>query len=73
MTGDARRVAWIVGAGFSVPLGGPTLQQLLSKSSYESLKVRFADESGKQALLSPSAFTAIRLYHYGRRYPDGRF
>jgi len=33
--------AWVIGAGFSVPLGGPVLRQLLTKASLERMRFRY--------------------------------
>src|SRR5687768_7972527 len=56
-------IVWILGAGFSAPLGGPMLADLLS------LEAR-GDLVDKHALdrLDPGVFW---LYHYGRRFRDG--
>jgi hypothetical protein len=63
-----KKVVWVLGAGFSKPLGGPLLPRLLSPSSYEDLKLRFP-----AAGFNASQFLwALRLYHYGLRYQYGR-
>src|SRR5688572_31436880 len=50
MTGDDRKVVWILGAGFSVPLGGPLFRELISPGMYKRLQ-RW-DEYGIQKYLA---------------------
>lgn len=63
------KTVWILGAGFSAPLGGPMLGQLLSLGLIDRLW------SGTDGTFRPDrdahATIAYRLYHYGRAYKDG--
>jgi hypothetical protein len=62
------RVVWVLGAGFSKPLGGPLLGQLLSPGSVQDLQERF----GRGRLpVSDAARCACHVYHYGRKYAEG--
>lgn len=54
---------WILGAGFSKPLGGPLLQKLLSPESERDLRIRYPDKPQLQTLQIESARL---LYWYGR-------
>jgi hypothetical protein len=63
-----KKVVWILGSGFSVPLGGPTLWTLLSAATGELMSSRYAaheEVGGRTAKL------IRRLYHCGRGWPDG--
>jgi len=65
---DRRRVAWILGAGFSVPLGGPLLARLLSRASFISCDSRFREQ------LAPhrwAALYACAVFHFGRNFEQG--
>ncbi len=62
---EERRIVWILGAGFSKPLGGPTLADLLSLESRLDLLKTHA-----LATKDPGVYW---LYHYGRRFSDGWF
>jgi hypothetical protein len=64
------RIVWILGAGASVGLGGPTLNSLLSLASDRDLRARY--EGTAPGLFGPTAFMARRLYHHGRRFPEGQ-
>src|SRR5262249_27668737 len=66
----AANVVWVLGAGFSVSLGGPTLKTLLSKASGGNLLASFP-ECG--ALKGSEAEFTRHLYAYGRRFPEGPF
>jgi hypothetical protein len=63
------RVVWFLGAGFSVPLGGPSLGSLLSLEAGAELALRFpesADEAGARArenLASDLALVTRWLHH----------
>jgi hypothetical protein len=61
---------WILGAGFSKPLGGPLLGKLLSPESERDLLVRYR---AAPLLWTPEANAARWLYRYGRggRVPMG--
>src|SRR5579859_3172329 len=63
-----QKTVWVLGAGFSQPLGGPLLPALLSRTSYELLRLRFPQEP---LLLKEASLMAVRLYHYGRGWPEG--
>jgi hypothetical protein len=55
-------IVWILGAGFSKPLGGPLLGKLLSPESERDLKVRYPK---KPQLWTPQTKAARSLYYYG--------
>lgn len=66
----SRRVVWILGAGFSVPLGGPSLASLLAREAEPLLDLMFVQGSGydrgeRANLLGDTARAARWLYHYG--------
>lgn len=65
---DETKIVWVLGAGFSMPLGGPGLKQLLSPSSGADFEVRFPGSE----LSSKDAAAVRALYHYGCRYAFGR-
>jgi hypothetical protein len=67
MIGGKPQIAWILGAGFSRPLGGPLLGQLLSPGSFRNLKERHVGNPP----VSNDAEAACHVYHYGRAYADG--
>ncbi|MCA9626511.1 MAG: SIR2 family protein [Myxococcales bacterium] len=71
MSDEETRIVWVLGSGFSRPLGGPTLEQLLSPSSHEELKLRFPIAEYPRVHNAASVF-ARRLYLYGRAYDIGR-
>ena len=57
-----KRVVWVLGAGFSVPLGGPLLATLLSGESAADLAIRYPDAP---RLHDESAQWVRVLYAYG--------
>lgn len=59
-------IVWILGAGFSRPLGGPLLGKLLSPESERDLHIRY---SKMPQLWTPQANAARWLYRYGRNEP----
>src|SRR5260221_4827914 len=63
------KVAWILGAGFSAPLGGPLLKGLLTPSAWHQVKHEYGTRF-------PSVFRlegawASTLYQYGRKFEVG--
>jgi hypothetical protein len=60
------KIVWILGTGFTQPLGGPMLNQLLSPGTWDRLGSGSFDPSGL------GHFAVFRLFHYGRAYKDGR-
>src|SRR5579863_7503284 len=63
--GDARKTVWVLGSGFSIPLGGPPLTGLLSLQSPENL-LRQYPQAAK--LHGPAATRVHALY---RTHPMG--
>lgn len=63
------KIVWILGAGASVGLGGPTLQSLLSRSVFTNNEARYKTRYPK--LMGNTPFQTVRLYHYGRGWPEG--
>ncbi len=57
-------IVWILGAGFSKPLGGPLLGKLLSPESERDLHVRYSEIP---QLWTPQTKAARWLYDYGRK------
>jgi hypothetical protein len=57
------RVVWVLGSGFSKPLGGPLLTELFTPGSFKSLERRVPD--------NPTATLACEIYNYGRGYFRG--
>jgi hypothetical protein len=68
---DVPRVVWILGSGFSVPLGGPMLIDLLSLKNLRRLTARFKDLMLEDGKLRTDIVAVYTLYHYGRRFPEG--
>jgi hypothetical protein len=65
-----KRVVWVLGSGFSVPLGGPLLADLLSERSAEEIAARYERE--KYPRLEEAEATSVRnLFQYGRGEKDG--
>lgn len=56
------KVVWVLGAGFSKPLGGPMLADLLSLESRRDILEQHPTKD------DPGVYW---LYHYGRKFPDG--
>lgn len=70
MTDKTKRV-WILGSGFSVPLGGPTLASLLSLESFANLKAITHSNPASENVTGTAALRARLLYHYGRKWAEG--
>lgn len=69
-------VVWILGAGFSVPLGGPTLASLFSAHAYAHLEAVYHSGDGplgdaRRVVLGAAATIARRLYLAGSRDDHG--
>jgi hypothetical protein len=60
-----QKVVWVLGTGFSVPLGGPMLKDLLSLGLHSELEAKYH-------LDTPAMRDLLRLYHYGRMFPEGK-
>ena len=60
-------IVWILGAGFSKPLGGPLLGKLLSPEAERDLAVRY----NRAPLWGPYPEAARLLYQYGRAGKGG--
>ncbi len=68
------RTVWILGAGFSRPLGGPLLSDLFSMRNWRQLEQVFPNFMGPikaPQQLRRDAMAIYVLYHYGRGYPEG--
>ena len=67
-----RRTVWILGAGFSMPLGGPSLASLLSFETERSLQVEIPDDTDhaveRENILGRVASCTRWLYHYGTKF-----
>lgn len=67
-----RRVVWILGAGFSMPLGGPSLASLLSFETERSLELEIPNDAdhtvARENVLGRIARCTRWLYHYGTRF-----
>ncbi len=59
---DERRIVWVIGAGFSKPLGGPLLAGLFSRTSIGDLDTRYPNFV---ALRDEHAKRVRWLYDYG--------
>lgn len=67
MSAAEKKIVWVLGAGFSRPLGGPLLQRLLAPVSYRDLQPHYGQLDGDRAT------KWVRdLYLYGREYKAGR-
>jgi len=58
---------WILGAGFSKPLGGPLLADMLSPESQQDLRIRYPDNPH---LKSRAESCVRRIYAYGHKSPS---
>jgi hypothetical protein len=67
MVENTQRIVWVLGSGFSVPLGGPMLKDLLSVRLHNDVARRYASEG----LDAEEMRDVLRLYHYGRQFPEG--
>src|SRR5258708_33418433 len=63
---DERRIVWVIGAGFSKPLGGPLLAGLFSRTSIGDLDTRYPNFV---ALRDEHAKRVRWLYDYGSGLP----
>jgi hypothetical protein len=61
MAGDDKRVVWILGAGFSVPLGGPLFRGLISKEMHRTLTNWRLYARQTHAVSAPIAGNAQRI------------
>src|SRR6266700_3799134 len=64
-----RRTVWILGSGFSKPLGGPLLAQLLSQTAFEDAAVRYPEVFN--GMVQEKTDAVRYLYHYGTRFAQG--
>jgi hypothetical protein len=64
------KTVWILGSGFSKPLGGPTLPQLLSHIAFQDAEVRYPDVF-KDEVVHRNTYAVRFLYHYGTRFKQG--
>jgi hypothetical protein len=62
------RIVWILGAGFSKPLGGPLLDGLLRPSALQRVKAAFPD---KPRLNELACQLAVWMFNYGIRFANG--
>lgn len=63
---DGVRRTWILGAGFSAPLGGPLLLDLFSERTEDQIAVVY----GRRADMSePETWVAVNLYRWGTGSP----
>jgi hypothetical protein len=63
-----KRVVWVLGAGFSKPLGGPLLPQLLSRRLEKEIQARFpsSDANAPYSRVHAQPTAIVRnLYEYG--------
>lgn|GEM_PF-1850358 len=58
---------WILGAGFSVPLGGPLLKDLMSMRSLHKLRDHYPMTFDNMSLETALVYA---IYHYGRNLPE---
>ena len=74
MPWERKRVVWVLGAGASIPVGGPPLTTLLTRRSYDFLKQHYQERWPKEKPpISAGPYQdAVRLYHFGRGYPEGQ-
>jgi hypothetical protein len=61
---------WVLGAGFSKPLGGPLLPQLFTRASLKTLRLRFPSQDF-QRLHDKAISGAHWLYHWGTGFAEG--
>lgn len=65
------RVTWVLGTGFSRPLGGPMLNDLLSLRLWRELQVVYRESKYEDLHHAKALKDVLCLYHYGRRFPEG--
>jgi hypothetical protein len=68
MAKDELRTVWVLGSGFSRPLGCPLLDDLLSNTAWSEIKRAYPET---KVVKDPGSVAAVRLYHYGRNYALG--
>lgn len=68
---DKVRIVWILGAGFSKPLGGPLLKDLFTTSSFDAMQYRFPKEEYSGLYNNPAQAVHF-LYNEDRRKGEGR-
>lgn len=66
----ADTTVWILGAGFSRPLGGPMLAELLAPDSLQNLRATY--EEKYERLFDKAASIAHWLFSYGTRFAAGK-
>jgi hypothetical protein len=78
-TDERRRIVWVLGAGFSAPLGAPLLQDMFSNRAYEDLRVLHGERAGCPAevveragatLFSKASNLMRQLYAYGMLHAE---
>ncbi len=71
VTAEDRRIVWILGAGFSKPLGAPLLDDLFLPATWDLYAIQYG-ESRFSKLRSKTAEAVHWLYNHGRRFTLGR-
>jgi len=67
------KIAWVLGAGFSAPLGGPMLKDLFSLALHHEVSAMY--KFTETTAYNPDVQymdDVMWLYHYGRRFEQGR-
>lgn len=59
------RIVWILGSGFSAPLGGPMLNDLLSLALHQEVQAQYGLDTNIM-------WDLMWLFHYGRRFDEGK-
>lgn len=62
------KTIWILGTGFSAPLGGPMLNQLFALGARNRLP---SGQEGSFDFRNPAVDLVYHLYHKGRAFKDG--
>jgi hypothetical protein len=62
------KIVWVLGAGFSAPLGGPLLSKMLTKASIDDVRACYG---GEERLWNDAAEAVRYIYHWGQNWPEG--
>lgn len=66
-----RRIVWVLGAGFSRPLGGPLLGDLFRPEAWDRLSAYYPEKDYPK-LYGPECRVAHALFNYGIAFENGK-
>lgn len=67
MSDEKKKRVWVLGAGFSRPLGGPLLPDVFSMRSWHKLRDCFPATFEE---MQPAVAAAYAIFHYGSNFPE---